>query len=226
MVQRQRYPTQLAQETGPFPPSPGVNGLGFSFSQCRTDDEGEPSDAQVVQAVLRGDQSKFSLIVRRYQRPVFALLMRMVARPEDAEDLAQETFLKVYRALGQWDRRRSFRPWLYQIARNTALSALRRDAASVISIEELTDQEPERLSDPRVDGTAIRGCLIREQCLDMLHRTVSELSSEDASLYQMRYTDGMSMKEIAQATNEKEGTIAVRVHRLREKLCARLKKEG
>jgi len=226
MEMPQHHICPLCLKPGPSESSDRTEGHAV-FLSCRKTVSPALSDAQVVQSVIEGDPSGFSLLVHRYQRPVFSLLLQMTGRIEDAEDLAQETFLKAYRSLNLWNPRLPFGPWIYQIARNTAISSQRTKNASVISIEDIHPRGSMNFPYQKNQGDSIRELIDNAQYMERLCIAVSELSPEDAQLYKMRYVNGLSMKEIAHLTNNHAGTIAVRVHRLRERLCALLQeKEG
>ncbi|MGH9362698.1 MAG: RNA polymerase sigma factor, partial [Thermoanaerobaculia bacterium] len=92
-------------------------------------------DAQLVASAVAGSERAYYDLVRRYERPVYALLLRMVREPAPAEDLAQEVFVKAYRALARYDPARKFSSWLFKIAHNTALDHLRRQELETVPLE-------------------------------------------------------------------------------------------
>jgi len=92
-------------------------------------------DAELVRRCLSGDQRACRDLVRRYERPVYSVLMRVVRRAEDAEDLVQETFIKVFRALDRYDTERPFSAWVFTIASRLAIDHLRRRRVKTVSLE-------------------------------------------------------------------------------------------
>jgi RNA polymerase sigma-70 factor (ECF subfamily) len=91
-------------------------------------------DAELVERVVDGDGDAFRQLVERYQRPVYGLLLRMVRTPALAEDLAQETLIKAYRAIATFDRSRRFSSWLFKIAHNTAIDHLRKKSPPTVTL--------------------------------------------------------------------------------------------
>ena len=103
-------------------------------------------DAQLVSRALAGSQDAHREIVLRYQRPIYSLILRMVRESGEAEDLAQEVFLKAFTALGTFDRRRKFSSWLFKIAHNTAIDQLRRRRLETVPLETPDKERPDLLA--------------------------------------------------------------------------------
>lgn len=180
---------------------------------------GEPSDQEIAQRTLAGERQAFERLVTRYERPIYVHLLRMMGRSEDAEDLTQETFLKALRGLAGYDPGQPFRAWLYRIATNTAISAMRRRGPVVISLD--GDGEggpPLEVADPRGESPVEK--LGREEMAAQLEAAVAALPAEGAALINLRYREGMSFEEIAGVLGRKPGAIAVALHRLRRRLRA------
>lgn len=176
-----------------------------------------PSDQEVVRRTLEGRREAFETLVRRYERPIYAHLLRMTGRPEDAEDLTQETFLNALRGLAGYRPERPFRAWLYRIATNAAISALRRRGPALISLDgDGNGEQPIEVADPGVITPVER--LEREAMLEQLRQAVEALPAEGAALINLRYREGMSCEEIGAALGRKPGAIAVAIHRLRQRL--------
>jgi RNA polymerase sigma factor (sigma-70 family) len=99
------------------------------------------TDAELVASAVRGSQDAFRELVRRFERPVYSLVLRMVQDPATAEDLAQEVFVKAFRALGSYDPRWKFSSWLFKIAHNTTIDHLRRGGPETVPLEAGEDEE-------------------------------------------------------------------------------------
>lgn len=167
------------------------------------------SDAALATRAQRGDLDAFEALVARCEAGVFALLRRVMGCREDAEDVTQETFLAAYRALGSYDASRPFRPWLYRIAMNRALSELRRARPRRVALEDVAE---ELLVQPEVHGG------VEPELAAHLRRAVGELKPEDAALLHLRYAEEQSIEQIAEVLGKRANTVAVALHRLRETL--------
>jgi RNA polymerase sigma-70 factor, ECF subfamily len=172
------------------------------------------TDARLVTHARAGAEPAFREIVRRYERPVMSLLARMVNDPALAEDLAQETFLKAYRRLGTFDTERRFSSWLFRIAHNTAIDALRRRGP--LEIE--SDQEPAVPPPPDPVEAADLG-----RALDA---ALAKLRPDHRMAILLRYQQGFSYEEIGDALGIPDGTAKTFVHRARKLMAGALEKAG
>lgn len=163
-----------------------------------------------------GSQPAFQEIVRRYERPVFNLIVRIVRDAALAEDVAQETFLKTYRSLRTFDTTRTFSSWILRIAHNAALDALRRRRADPVSAADV----PEPAAAPATDPveTAALGAAIDD--------ALAELRPEWRAAVVLRYQEGLSYEEVAGILALPEGTVKTFVHRARKALAERLEAAG
>ena len=103
-----------------------------------------PEDLDLVRRALAGSQDAYRDLLLRYQRPVLSLIRRMVRNSSQAEDLAQEVFLKAFRALGSFDQKRKFSSWLFKIAHNATIDQLRRKKLDTVPLETRDRDEPEK----------------------------------------------------------------------------------
>ena len=164
--------------------------------------------------------------MRRYQRPVISLISKVLGDRGDratAEDLAQETFVKVYLKLAAFDTTRRFSSWLFRIAHNTAIDAMRRSRTTVVvsddpaEIESLSDAASvENAPDPA--ETAALGRALDE--------ALSSLRPEHRAAIMLRYEEGLPFEDIAQVLGVAEATARSFVHRARKQLAARLAESG
>lgn len=174
-------------------------------------------DAELLARIRNGALDDFAEIVRRHQSKVFAILHRYERDPQRREDLAQETFVKAFRALDQFDGRAPFEHWLSRIAVRVALDYLRRyqRQKNEIGLPELGDDVLDWLrSDDERDDLGAR------QAAELLGLAMRELSPQDRVVITMQELEGRSVKEICAATGA--SSIAVRVRALRAR--ARLRK--
>jgi len=177
---------------------------------------GADADGEAIARTLSGDLRAFEHVVARHERAVYTLLHRMTGSAEDAEDLAQETFLKAYRALAQFDRKRPFRPWILRIAANAAHQHARRHRR--VLVVSLDDEfgEPIDIAD---DRAAVPGDdLARMQDANLLARAVAELRGESAALFHLHYREELAVETIAETLGKRPNTVAVALHRLRQQL--------
>lgn len=180
-------------------------------------------EAEWVRAANRGSMAAFELIVRRYQRPVMSLIVRKVRDPGLAEDLAQETFIKAFRALDTFDPSRRLASWLFKIANNTAIDHLRRKRLPTQALERsgadersLIDTLPDDeclAADRKVEGT---------QLGQKLHRAMEKLRVDYREVLTLRFVEGLSYLEVAEVTGQPLGTIKTKIHRGRRDLAALL----
>ena len=109
-------------------------------------DRSASEDLDLVRAALAGSQDAYRILVKRYERPVLSLIRKMIRQGSLAEDLAQEVFLKAFRALDSFDQRRKFSSWLFKIAHNTAIDQLRRRQLQTVPLEVQAPDEPDLVS--------------------------------------------------------------------------------
>jgi RNA polymerase sigma-70 factor, ECF subfamily len=165
---------------------------------------------------LAGSQPAFQEIVCRYERPVFNLIARIVRDPALAEDVAQDTFVKVFRSLARFDVTRRFSSWIFRIANNAALDAVRRRRANPV----INSKVPEPLASPvpdQVEAAALAGAI---------DQAISALRPEWRAAVVLRYEEGLSYEEIAEVLGIPEGTVKTFVHRARKQLADALAAAG
>ena len=174
---------------------------------------------------LAGSQSAFEQIVRRYQRPIISLIARMTGDRALAEDLAQETFVKAFRSLAAFDTTRRLSSWLFRIAHNTAIDAMRRSRPAagrasppVWTRNAIAPREP---STPPAPDPVERLELGRA-----LEAALAELRPDQRAAIVMRYENGLSFDEIGTVLGVPEVTARSHVHRARKELARLLTASG
>lgn len=182
-------------------------------------------DSALVVRVQQGDKAAFDLLVRKYQRKIMRLLSRMIRDPADLEDVAQETFIKAYRALGQFRGDSAFYTWLYRIAINTArnwLSASNRRPSSQGTIEN-EDGETFSETDNLSDISTPESVLASREIAATVNAVIEDLPEDLRTAIVLREIEGMSYDEIAQTMNCPIGTVRSRIFRAREAIASRLR---
>lgn len=200
-----------------------------------TDDNPVPptsdSDTQLVQRTLAGDMRAFDLLVLKYQRRVERLVGRMVRDVDLVQDIAQETFIRAYRALAQFRGDAQFYTWLYRIAVNTAkkqLMELKRDPlvfqSQMSSGDEDETSGPEReLTQGATDTETPEAVLASKEIAEAVNAAMEALPEELRMAVTLREIEGMSYEEIAQALDCPIGTVRSRIFRAREAISARIR---
>lgn len=191
-----------------------------------TDDQ---SDAALVRRAVAGDGKAFEMLVVKYQRRIERLVGRMVRDPELVRDIAQETFIKAYRALPQFRGDSAFYTWLYRIAVNSAKKALvelRRDPvvneSSLLSASNDED-ETSRLDRELNDGATPDAVLASKEIAQAVNAAIEALSDDLRQAIVLREIEGLSYEEISDAMNCPIGTVRSRIFRAREAIAQRLR---
>jgi len=185
-------------------------------------------DAPLVERVKQGDVKAFEMLVVKYQRRIERLVGRMVRDVDLIPDIAQETFIRAYRALPQFRGDSAFYTWLYRIAVNTAkkqLMELKRDLLVTESARASRDDDDEpRLveNEPSDDGTP-EAILASKQIAAAVNFAVEALSEELRQAITLREIEGLSYEEIAEVMNCPIGTVRSRIFRAREAIAVKLR---
>ena len=173
----------------------------------------QPSDAESVRLAQAGDRVAFAHLVRRHQGGVHRFIMRMLGSHEEALELTQETFIKAWHALPRWQPQAQFKTWIYRIASNTAMDALRRrKIVEMVPLEEDYDA-PSQGAGPEVQFES-------RQRLGALESALAALSLEQREVILLREIEGLSYAEIGAALDLQEGTVKSRLARAREALAS------
>jgi len=184
-------------------------------------------DATLVADALAGSQDACQDLLERYQRPVFGLVLRLVRDRGLAEDLAQEAFLKAFRALSAFQSERKFSSWLFKIAHNTAIDHLRRRRLVTVPLE-----TPEREGSDLLDSLAgperesPESSVRRGDLAAALEEAVQRLRPEYRTVMELRFREGLSYEEIAEITDLPMGTVKTHIHRARKAMAASLETLG
>jgi len=185
---------------------------------------GDLTDQALVERVQRGDKHSFDLLVSRYQHRIVKLVSRFVRDRDDAQDVAQEAFIKAYRALANFRGESAFYTWLYRIAINTAKNHL--TAAGRRPVEaDLTNADGEELPlDELQKETETPETLLQvEEMKAIIFATIENLPEDLRTAIMLREMDGLSYEDIAAAMDCPVGTVRSRIFRAREVIDGKLK---
>lgn len=186
------------------------------------------ADALLVERVKRGDTKAFEMLVMKYQRRIERLIGRMVRDVDLVPDLAQETFIRAYRAIPQFRGESAFYTWLYRIAVNTAKKALvelKRDPLVLESSRVLgeDDDETSRVENELTDGETPEAVLASREIATAVNTAIEALSEDLRQAITLREIEGLSYDEIAVVMNCPIGTVRSRIFRAREAIAERLR---
>ena len=176
-------------------------------------------DRAVVARILEGDRDRFAELVARYEKRVINYVYRITHRYEDAHDLAQEIFVKVFLALDRYDPKYQFSTWLFRIAQNSAIDALRKKSISEVPIARPTDDEPTgKEREFADDGISPYRALKNKQLASAIDRAVEKLPIDYRELIQLRHFAELSYEEIATMKKLPLGTVKNKLFRARNLL--------
>lgn len=185
----------------------------------------QQTDLDLITETLAGKSAAYAMLVNRHKRFVFTMAMKFAKNREDAEEVAQDCFLKAYRALGTFKHTAKFTTWLYAIAYTTAMSFLRKKRLITHSIDEegCHLQLENHISEYHANGIENKSKYV------YLNQAIDQLMPDDAVIITLFYQGEQSLEEIAQALNMESNTVKVKLHRarirLKEKLHLLLKDE-
>ncbi|HTC22923.1 MAG TPA: sigma-70 family RNA polymerase sigma factor [Gemmatimonadales bacterium] len=181
------------------------------------------SDQDIVALARAGEEAAYRELIRRYERPLFSLLYRMVRDRELAEDLAQETFVKALNAIESYRPEFKFSSWIFKIANNAAIDHLRRRELDTLSLE----GSPHAETPEAVEATALQIGDRQESPLDtvearelggQIEQAIAQLRPEYRSCILLRHVEGRAYEEIAEILSLPLGTVKTYIHRARNEL--------
>jgi RNA polymerase sigma-70 factor (ECF subfamily) len=184
----------------------------------------DDTDQQLVERVQAGDRSAFNLLVLKYQHRVLKLVGRFVSDAAEAEDVAQEAFLKAYRALASFRGDSAFYTWLYRIAINTAKNALVSSRRRPVDFDlDLQDPEQYDRHAKLKDADTPEGVLLTDEIREVVEKALEQLPEDLRTAIVLRELEGLSYEEIAEAMDCPVGTVRSRIFRAREAIDKKLK---
>lgn len=190
-------------------------------------DKAADSDAQLVERSVAGDQKAFELLVIKYQRRIQRLIARMVRDVDLVEDIAQDTFIRAYRALPQFRGEAQFYTWLYRIAINTAKKALmdlkRNPTVSENAYKSDDDDETSPVENELTSSETPDAVLASKEIAQIINAAMEALPEELREAITLREIEGLSYEEIAVAMSCPVGTVRSRIFRAREAISAKVR---
>jgi RNA polymerase sigma-70 factor (ECF subfamily) len=208
-----------------FPPADGsIDGHEPRDGNERPASGVEQSDLELVRRVQRGERGAFDLLVLRYQHRVVKLVARLLRDPAEAEDVAQEAFVKAYRAIGSFRGDSAFYTWLYRIAVNTARNTMASRQRRPLDYEaDLSESEQSAVESRMRHGDTPEAAALTDEIHHTVNRAVEELPEDLRTAIILREIEGLSYEEIAAAMDCPVGTVRSRIFRAREAIDRHLK---
>ena len=181
------------------------------FVYCKKMDKTE--DIFYIEAVRKGNVAAFSTLVERYQNMVYSLALKLLKKPEDAEEMAQDTFVKAYQKLDTYEGKSKFSTWLYSITYNACISELRKRRIEFKSLDDrqISDQDEMKMYDYFSETK-------KEDQDKYLNMALGKLPEDDQVLVTLYYYENQSMDEISVITGLTVSNIKVKIHRARKKM--------
>jgi RNA polymerase sigma-70 factor (ECF subfamily) len=170
----------------------------------------EQSETYLINEIMEGDKDAYAVLVRRYQKPMFNLMMRMTSNSEDAFDLTQETFVRAYEKLDHFNPSNRFFPWLYTIGLNLARDFLRKERIRESHNNEVRKTHQTRYLEMNPDPIAPN---MERLELQQVQEALATLPLESREAVMLRFHEDMPMKEVAQALGISISGAKMRVHR-------------
>jgi len=180
----------------------------------------ETSDEYIITGVLKGDHTLFAQLVERYQNFVFTIVLRYIKSREDAEEVAQDVFVKAYRSLADFKGTAKFSTWLYTIATTTSITFLRKKKLEIHSL----DNEKVFETVNNVEGSMPANVVEQKSKVAMVNNAIALLSPDDAQIIQLFYKGEQTLEEIAQILGIEANAVKVRLHRARTRLKDKMEK--
>jgi len=180
----------------------------------------EPADMHIISLVLKGDQNAYATLVNRYQNYVFTIVLRYIKSREDAEEVAQDVFIKAYRSLAAFKGDAKFSTWLYTITTTTCITFLRKKKLEIHSL----DNEKVFQAASVVDSGMSANQIEQKSKVNMVNEAIKLLSGDDAQIITLFYKGEQTLEEIAQILGKETNAVKVQLHRARARLKEKMQK--
>ncbi|MFI5192722.1 MAG: RNA polymerase sigma factor [Chitinophagales bacterium] len=178
------------------------------------------TDTEIISRVLHGEQAAFSLVVERYQNYVFSLVLRLIENREDAEEVAQDVFVKTYRSLADFRGESKFSTWLFTITRTTCISFLRKKKLHTVSL----DNETTGLQVENKESGFRANIIEQKSSHDVLNEAIRMLGADDNQVLNLFYKGEQTLEEIGKIMEMDPNAVKVKLHRARQRLKDKMEK--
>ena len=178
----------------------------------------ETNELEIISRIIAGETDLFALFVDKYGSPIFRMVKQIVTCNEDAEEVVQDVFLKVFSKLKSFKGESKFSTWLYRIAYNTAISVSRKKRRQYLFFNE-TDVS--NIADETIDKFFDDGS--NEQLISKLREKIELLNPDEKVLLSLYYNDDKSISEVASIVGLSEGNVKIKLYRIRKKLYLQIK---
>jgi len=173
-------------------------------------------DSQVVRQILRGKQEAFSLLVERYQKPIFNYIYRFYGNYELAQELTQETFLRCYQFLKSYDPERKFSTWLYTVAKNLCIDELKKQrSAREVRLDDVLPAVEAKDAESALERNQQMECIRTEENFKLLE-ALQELPAAARTVLLLHYFQGLSYQEIGETLGLPVSTVKIRIFRAKK----------
>jgi len=180
----------------------------------------EPVDTDIIAQVLGGERNAYALLVERYQNFVFTIVLRYIKSREDAEEVAQDVFVKAYRSLADFKGTAKFSTWLYTVTTTTCITFLRKKKLEVQSL----DNERVFEAADSVDSGMRANQIEQKSRVNMVNEAIRMLGADDAQIITLFYKGEQTLDEIAQILGKETNAVKVQLHRARGRLKDKMQK--
>lgn len=168
-------------------------------------------DSQLIAQYINGDKKSLEVLIKKYLNPIYGFVYKNVGDKPAAEDITQEVFIKVWKNIKKFDQKREFKPWIFQIAKNTSIDYLRKKKTIPFSRFENEKGQNVLLENIAPESQNIVELLNNKRVVQLALET---LSAEDKNIINLRHTDGMSFKEISETLEKSINTVKSRYRRI------------
>jgi RNA polymerase sigma-70 factor (ECF subfamily) len=173
---------------------------------------------ETVERARDGDPAAFTILVNTYRRRILGTISRLIGRPDDVEDVAQEVFLRLYDSLGQLRHPQIFEPWLYRLTMNASLDYLRKRKRRPESrMSDLSEQQV-MIADARMGTAHERDQQEKKRVREFMGELLGRVSEEDRVLLTLKEVEGLSLKELESVYDVNENALKVRLFRARQRV--------
>ncbi len=171
-----------------------------------------------IDEILSGNKHAYTNIINKYKNPLYATILRMIKNPQDAQDLVQEAFIKVYQQLGKYDGKGAFSSWIYRVAINHCLDELRKKKYKFQQLE-IQESHAKNPNHPEV-------IFMKKEKNRQIERLIATLPEDERIIILLRYVNELSYSEISQIVEIPISSVRNKLHRAKKKLRETITREG